>query len=268
MTSSSQTPLRRYVDFAHSLADASGAAIRPYFRTPIGVADKGGDGTFDPVTAADRGAEKVISDLVAAHWPEHGFVGEEHGTRNPDARLRWVVDPIDGTRAFIMGWPLWGTLIGLMDGNTPVLGMMDQPFTRERFWSDEGGSFCRSPDGERQLHTRTCTDLDQAILTSTHPELFAAGEETTGFAALRPRVRMTRYSGDCYGYCMLAAGHVDLVVEAGLKPYDIVALIPIIEGAGGVITTWDGRPATEGGRILAAGDPELHAKAMAVLAAG
>lgn len=266
MTNLPPPPLRDLVDFAHSLADASGAAIRPYFRAAIDVADKGADGFFDPVTAADEAAERVIAAAVAERWPDHGFVGEEHGIRQPHARLKWVVDPIDGTRAFIMGWPMWGTLIGLLDGSTPLLGMMDQPFTRERFWSDGKAAYLRTRDGEKAIRTRRCPDLGQAILSTTHPELFAPGEEADGFAALRSRVRMTRYGGDCYGYCLLAAGFVDVIAEAGLKPYDIVALIPIIERAGGRITTWDGKPATEGGRILAAGDPELHAKALEVLA--
>jgi len=259
-------PLSDLIGFAHTLADASGAAILPYFRTTIGFTDKNAGGTFDPVTAADEGAERVIAEAVAKRWPEHGFVGEEHGTQRPDARLKWVVDPIDGTRAFIMGWPMWGTLIGLLYGTTPLLGMMDQPFTRERFWSDGEAAYLRTREGEKRIHTRRCPDLGQAILSTTHPELFAPGEEADGFAALRSRVRMTRYGGDCYGYCLLAAGFVDVIVEAGLKPYDIVALIPIIERAGGRITTWDGKPATHGGRILAAGDPELHAKALEILA--
>ncbi len=237
------------LDFAHALADASGAAIRPYFRQPIDVANKAGEGAFDPVTEADKAAERVIAAAVAERWPEHGFIGEEHGTTRPDARLRWVVDPIDGTRAFIMGWPMWGTLIGLLDGDAPILGLMDQPFTRERYWSGANGLLpAHGRRRGRRIKTRACPRLGDAILSTTHPDLFATGEEADGFARLTSQVRMTRYGGDCYGYCLLAAGFVDLVVEAGLKPYDIVALIPIIERAGGRITTWDGKPATAGGR--------------------
>jgi myo-inositol-1(or 4)-monophosphatase len=267
VTNRAHPSLADLVDFAHTLADASGAVIRPFFRVPLAVDNKASPGAFDPVTEADTSAERVIAAAVAARWPEHGFIGEEHGTTRPDARLRWVVDPIDGTRAFITGGPRWGTLIGLLDGEAPVLGLMDQPFTRERFWSGTDGAFMRTADGERPIRTRACAGLAEAILSTTHPDLFDAGAEADGFARLKQQVRMTRYGGDCYAYCLLAAGFVDLIVEAGLKSYDIVALIPIIERAGGRITTWDGKPATAGGRIVAAGDPRLHAQAMAVLSA-
>ena len=265
MTKQAQPTLQALVAFAHVLADASGEAIRPYFRSKLSVTNKAAAGAFDPVTAADEAAERVIAAAVAERWPEHGFVGEEHGETRPDARYRWVVDPIDGTRAFIMGGPMWGTLIGLLDEGAPLLGLMDQPFTRERYWSDAGTSYMRTPDGEQTITTRPCAQLADAILSTTHPDLFAAGEEVDAFGRLKEQVRMTRYGGDCYSYCLLAAGFIDLVVEAGLKPYDIVALIPIIERAGGRITTWDGKPATAGGRIVASGDARLHEAAMTVL---
>lgn len=267
MADQTQPNLSELIDFAHTLADSSARTILPYFRVPVGITNKDGTGGFDPVTAADEAAERVIAEAVGHRWPDHGFIGEEHGSRRTDARYRWVVDPIDGTRAFIMGWPMWGTLIGLLDAGTPLLGVMDQPFTRERFWSGEDGAFMRvGDDAPTPIRTRACPSLSDAILSTTHPELFAAGDEADGFARLKSRVRMARYGGDCYGYCLLAAGFVDLVVEAGLKSYDIVALIPIIEKAGGRVTTWDGRPATEGGRIIACGDPRLHEQALAVLA--
>lgn len=268
MAKQTQPNLQALVDFAHTLADASGQAIRPYFRVPIDVSNKEGDRGFDPVTAADKSAERVISAAVASRFPDHGFIGEEHGTRLPDAKLRWVVDPIDGTRAFIMGWPMWGTLIGLLDGGKPMLGLMDQPFTRERFWSAKDGAYMRTPDTSTpvQIKTRPCASLADAVLSTTHPDLFGSSDGNEAFARVKSRVRMTRYGGDCYGYCLLAAGFCDLIVEANLKTYDIVALIPIIEKAGGRITTWDGKPATEGGRIIAAGDPRVHEQAMAVLA--
>ena len=257
---------RSLIESAHVLADASGKAILPYFRKKIAVDNKGGAGGFDPVTAADRAAERVVARLIAARWPDHGFVGEEYGARGTDARYRWVVDPIDGTRAFIMGYPLWGTLIGLLDGQSPVLGLMDQPFTGERIWSGERAAFLRRGDSAaRRLRTRSCPRIEDAVLSTTHPDLFDAGSEMQGFLRLKARARMTRYGGDCYAYCLLAAGHVDLVVEAGLKPHDVVALVPIIERAGGRITTWDGKPAVAGGRIVAAGDPVLHERAMKVL---
>ena len=257
---------KAHLGFAHALADRSGGVIRPYFRKTLAVANKGGRAAFDPVTAADRAAERILRKAILARYPNHGIVGEEYGNVAGEGRYHWVIDPIDGTRAFIMGSPLWGTLIGLIDGTRPALGLMDQPFTTERFWSDGRRARWRRPDGRQQsLRTRPCARLADAILSSTHPDLFASGEEAVRFSALKSRVLMTRYGGDCYGYCLLAAGCVDLIVEAGLKPYDVVALIPIVEAAGGLITTWDGAPATAGGRIVAAGDKRVHQEAMAIL---
>lgn len=258
--------LRELIAFGHELCDLSDKATLPRFRKSIAVANKDTGGGFDPVTEGDKAAEKAIRAAIRKRYPSHGILGEEFAAHGVDAELRWVIDPIDGTRAFIIGMPLWGTIIGLTRNGSPILGAMSQPFTGERFWSEPGRARWRQGDGKpRTIRTRPCSSLEQAVLTSTHPDLFAKGEEAHGFQALKSRVRMTRFGGDCYGYCLLAAGHVDLVVEAGLKPYDIIGLIPIIEAAGGIVTTWDGRPATEGGRILAAGDPRLHAKAMAVL---
>ena len=267
MTNRGAPAFKTLLDFAHTLADISGAIIRPYFRKPLPVSNKAQKGAFDPVTAADRAAERAIRRALKERWPEHGLIGEELGSLGEGSRFRWVVDPIDGTRAFIMGSPLWGTLIGLLDGEEPVLGLMDQPFTGDRFWSGATTAHARNGSGKaRRLRTRTCTSLGEATLTTTHPNLFAAGREADAFARLAGRVRMTRFGGDCYGYCLLAAGFVDLVVEAGLKAHDVVALIPIIERAGGRISTWEGKPATAGGRIIAAGDARLHEQALAVLA--
>jgi myo-inositol-1(or 4)-monophosphatase len=165
----------------------------------------------------------------------------------------------------MMGSPLWGTLIGLLDGRKPVLGLMNQPFTGERFWSDGRVSRLRGRDGKaRRLKTRACARLADATLTSTHPDLFSPAEAVS-FKAVKGRVRMTRFGGDCYCYCLLAPGFVDLILEAGLKPYDIVPLTPIIEGAGGRVTTWDGGSPTQGGRIIAAGDARVHKEALVLL---
>jgi len=257
-----------YVNFAHGLADLSGAAILPYFRRTLTVRNKADGAGFDPVTAADRAAERVIRAAIAKSFPDHGILGEEFAATKGAGRHQWIVDPIDGTRAFIMGSPLWGTLIGLVDNGKPVLGLMDQPFVRERFWAHRGTARMRAPDGKiRRLKTRTCRSLAEAVLTSTHPDLFGLADERTAFARLKARARLTRYGGDCYGYCLLAAGFVDIVVEAGLKPHDVAALIPIIEGAGGRITTWDNKPALQGGRILATGDARVHKEALALISA-
>ena len=254
------------IETAHTLADLSAKAILPYFRKPLSVDDKGGAGAFDPVTAADKAAERAISRALSRMHPDHGIVGEEYGTRDGAGRFRWIVDPIDGTKAFIMGSPLWGTLVGLIDGEAAVLGLMNQPFTRERIWSGPKQTWWRVGDAKaRRVETRACRRLDEAILTTTSPELIGGPDNRARFDTLKSRVRMTRYGGDCYHYALLAAGGVDLVVESGLKPHDVVALIPIIERAGGRITTWTGAPATSGGSIVAAGDARIHAEALAIL---
>ena len=253
-----------FAAFVDQLATVSGDAILPFFRTALSVENKSRGGAFDPVTAADRSAEAAMRALIKKHFPEHGVVGEEHGSERPDAEFVWVLDPIDGTKSFISGMPAWGTLIALTRAGEPVYGMMHQPFTRERFFGDGGAAHYRGPAGERALRTRRCGTLAEATLMTTSPLLMDEAERTA-FRRVEQAVQLSRYGGDCYAYCMLAAGHVDLVIECGLKPHDVVALIPIIAGAGGVMTTWDGAPAKTGGRIVAAGDPRLHAAAMALL---
>lgn len=252
--------------FMDDLAAASGQAILPFFRAQFALDDKArGQAPFDPVTEADRAAEIVLRKMIAGTFPAHGILGEEFGSERTDAECVWVLDPIDGTRAFIGGLPTWGTLIGLTRRGVPVRGLMHQPYLGERFTGDGRSARLRAPSGERVLRGRRCTDLGQAMLATTDPRLFAAGEEAERFQAVEARVRMSRYGGDCYAYCMLAAGQIDLVIEAGLKPYDVVALIPIVEGAGGRITAWDGGSAAGGGRVVAAGDPRMHDAALKLL---
>jgi myo-inositol-1(or 4)-monophosphatase len=250
--------------FVDELATLSGTAIMPFFRTALGIEDKSGGGAFDPVTEADRAAEAAIRHRIRALFPNHGVMGEEYGSNRLDAEFVWVLDPIDGTKSFITGMPGWGTLIGLLRNGQPCYGMMHQPFTKERFSGDGGSAKYRGPAGARALKTRPCAKLDEAILYTTTPRLMP-DEERRLFGKIEDSVRMSRYGGDCYAYCMLAAGFIDLVIEAQLQPYDIVALIPIVEGAGGIITTWDGGPAQGGGRIVAAGDPRIHAAALSIL---
>jgi myo-inositol-1(or 4)-monophosphatase len=257
------------VDFAHELADLSAAAILPHFRRAISVDNKARGSGFDPVTVADRNAERIMRKTIRSRFPDHGIAGEELADVAAQGRWRWLLDPIDGTRSFITGSPLWGTLIGLVEGSAPVLGLMNQPFTGERFWSDGRTTQLRRPDGKvRRMRTRSCARLAEAFLTMTHPDLFAGPGELDAVGRLKSRVRLTRYGGDCYGYCLLAAGYSDLIVEADLKPYDIVPLLPIIEAAGGVVTTWEGQPALQGGRIVAAGDARVHEQALGVLNSG
>jgi histidinol phosphatase-like enzyme (inositol monophosphatase family) len=251
---------------AHRLADLSGESIRPHFRRALKVDNKAAAGIFDPVTVADRAAERAIAKALKAEWPDHGIEGEEYGLVPGPSPYRWIIDPIDGTKAFLLGFPLWGTLIGLVHEERPVLGLMNQPFTGERFWSSATASMLRTSDGrERRIKTRPCANLSDAMFVTTHPDMFKAGDEASGFEAVRKATRYTRYGGDCYAYCMLAAGHVDLVVEASLKPYDIAALIPIIEKAGGRCTSWTGGSAARGGRVVAAGDPHVHDAAVKLL---
>lgn len=255
------------LQIAHDLADSSATVTLRHFRKRPSVDNKAGAGAFDPVTEADRGAERAICKMLKQRLPDHGVLGEEYGTRAGAGRFQWVLDPIDGTRAYIMGSPLWGTLIGLLDNGEPYLGIMDQPFTGERFWSANGASYMRIKGGpSKRLQTRRCNDLSDAILTSTHPDLFESRNQKSAIATLKSSVRMTRFGGDCYNVALLAAGYVDFVIEAGLKPYDIVALIPIVERAGGRVTTWTGKPATSGGDILISGDPRMHDRAIDLLA--
>jgi myo-inositol-1(or 4)-monophosphatase len=256
---------RDLLDAAHSAADSAAAVILPHFRAGGEVAQKGG-GPFDPVTEADKAAERIIRQKLSEHYPDCGIIGEEFGSEGASSKLCWTIDPIDGTRAFILGQPLWGTLIGLLYNGRPLLGLMHQPFTRERFWSGHRAAYWRHGSSERPIHTRPCESLADAMLASTGPDFFAEGHEHDRFDALSKLVRMRRFGGDCYNYCLLADGHIDLVVEAGLHAFDIVPLIPIIERAGGIVTDWEGGSAAAGGRILAAGDPRVHAAALEVLA--
>lgn len=258
----------RLLATAHAAADASAPVVMGFFRRPIDVENKDQIGGYDPVTEADRGAERAMLDEIRARHADHAILGEEFGDQAGTSPYQWILDPIDGTRAFIMGSPLWGSLIGLRHGEVPVLGLMDQPFTGERFWSGQHESFMRrDPASKPQLiTTRACTKLSDAILTTTHPDLFEMPSHLDTFESLKRSVRLTRYGGDCYHYCLLASGFVDLIVESGLKSYDIAALIPIVERAGGVVTTWTGGPASEGGNIIAAGDLRVHEAALEMIA--
>jgi myo-inositol-1(or 4)-monophosphatase len=202
--------------------------------------------------------------MIKASFPQHGIVGEEFGSEREDADYVWVLDPIDGTKSFISGFPIWGTLIALLHRGMPVYGMMHQPYIGERFSGDNGSARYRGASSERKLAVRRCASLKEATSFTTSP-LLMNPDDRAAFGKVEAEVRLTRYGGDCYSYCMLAAGHLDLVVETELKPYDIAALIPIVTGAGGIVTTWEGKPAQNGGRIIAAGDARVHEAAMKLL---
>jgi myo-inositol-1(or 4)-monophosphatase len=253
-----------FAAFVDELATISGETILPFFRTALGVDDKNGGGSFDPVTAADRAAEQAMRTLIRRHFPEHGVIGEEFGNERDNAEYVWVLDPIDGTKSFIAGMPVWGTLIALSRLGEPVFGMVHQPFMQERFTGDGLSAHYRGPAGKRDLHVRPCASLAEAILFTTSPLLMKEPDRAI-FQRVENNVRLSRYGGDCYAYCMLAAGHIDLVIETELKAHDIVPLIPIVRGAGGIVTSWDGGPAESGGRIIAAGDARVYAAAMHLL---
>jgi myo-inositol-1(or 4)-monophosphatase len=255
-----------FMAFVDQLASVSGETILPFFRTALSIEDKGPQGAFDPVTAADHAAETAMRALIHRNFPDHGIIGEEYGAERADAEYVWVLDPIDGTKSFISGMPAWGTLIALTRNGHPVYGMMNQPFIGERFSGDGAAARYRGPAGKRELRVRPCASLSEAVLFTTSP-LLMGDADRKAFGKVEDVVRLSRYGGDCYAYCMLAAGHVDLVIETGLKPYDIIPLVPIIAGAGGIVTTWENGPPQAGGRIIAAGDRRVHAAALAVLSA-
>jgi myo-inositol-1(or 4)-monophosphatase len=260
----SDADIAKFRAFADVLADAARAAILPFFRAPNNVEHKGGD-RFDPVTEADRAAESAMRALIEEHYPTHGILGEEFGLRPAQDGFQWVLDPIDGTRAFIAGLPLWGVLIALNFEGAPLIGVMDQPYMDERFKGWPGGASLSARGLSRPLKARACADLSEAILATTDPYLFE-GDEAAAFQRVRHAARLTRFGGDCYAYCMLALGQIDVVIESGLKPYDIQALIPIIKGAGGDVTSWTGADAAQGGQVLALGDARLAPAVKALLA--
>ena len=252
---------------AERLLEEAGRLALRHFRQPLAVEDKG-DGGFDPVTVADRAVEAHLRAALAQHCPEHGITGEEQADRAGSGEHVWVIDPIDGTRSFITGMPLWGILLGLLHGGTPVLGFMHQPCLGETFGGDGRSAWLVDRHGRRALATAATDALAGASVYTTHPEHFASASDEAAHRRLAALCRLARYGGDCYSYCMLAAGHVDLVVESGLAAYDILPLVPIIEGAGGTVTDWEGRPLRDGGRVLAAANAGLHRAALEVLNAG
>ncbi len=256
--------LKKYKAFAVELATLGGRAALPYFRSSYQLENKLTGTGFDPVTSADKSAESVIRQAIELRFPSHGIFGEEQGIKS-GSEFTWVIDPIDGTRAFITGMLHWGVLVALFDGETPIIGVMHQPFTDELFVGDNITAEYRRGALRKTLEVRGCARIKDAVLASTSPQFFKAGEEQDGFARLENQVKTLRYGGDCYLYCMLAMGQLDLVAEAGLNAYDIQALIPIIRGAGGFISTWDGSNPSLGGRIIAAGDVQIFELARSFL---
>ena len=260
--------------FLIELNRAAAGAILPLFRGDHGLDNKKGPGGFDPVTEADKGAERAIRQMVAARYPDHGFIGEEYGEDRPDAEFVWVLDPVDGTRAFIAGLPLWCTLIGLRRQGTPVLGSIGQPYIGELYIGHAGGARLISRGGERPLKVRPCPELRQAIIATTDPEMCFRPAELGAWTQVRAAARLARLGCDAYAYAMVAAGTLDLVLEGGLAVWDIEAAIPVIEGAGGLVTDWRGEALGPGaarrdskwrGQVAIAGDRRVLDEALVAL---
>ncbi len=264
MTGFSETDIDALCATAHAMADAARVETLRHFRAiDLDAENKLLDG-FDPVTVADRAAEEAMRDILAKDRPNDGILGEEFGSRDGTTGLTWVLDPIDGTRGYISGTPTWGVLIGLRDETGPIYGIIDQPYIGERFEGGFGRARMTGPRGAMPLKARKTVSLSDAVIFTTFPEVGTLGDAER-FRALAGTCKLTRYGMDCYAYALLAAGQIDLVMEAGLNPYDIQAPIAVIEAAGGIVTDWSGRPAHDGGSAIAAANADLHRAALAVI---
>jgi histidinol phosphatase-like enzyme (inositol monophosphatase family) len=255
---------RDLIATAHELAEAARAATLMHFRSAGLTADTKETQRFDPVTVADRLSEQRMREILAQRRPQDGILGEEFGPTAGTSGLTWVLDPIDGTRGYLSGTPTWGVLISVRDEARVIYGLIDQPYIRERFEGGLGRAEVNGPSGRAILATRAPRALSEAILLSTFPEVGSAAEGAA-FRRVAEKARLVRYGMDCYGYALLAAGQVDLVIEAGLQAYDVQAPIAVIEAAGGIVTDWQGRPCLNGGQVLAAANPAIHAEALALL---
>lgn len=252
------------VRVAHLLADAARPETLKYFRRSNLSTDNKDATGYDPVTIADKSAEKVMRALLAQERPDDGILGEEFGIKSGTSGLTWVLDPIDGTRGYVSGTPTWGILISVANETGPLFGIIDQPYTGERFIGGFGRATMTGPMGEATLATRHSVAISEARLLTTFPEVGNA-VEGKAFHKVAENVQLTRYGMDCYGYALLAAGQVDLVIEAGLQPYDIHAPIAVIKAAGGIVSNWQGGAAHHGGRVIAAANAEIHALALSIL---
>ncbi len=264
MTTLTAAEMSDLADVAHALADAARVATLLHFRSDDLTADTKEQERFDPVTVADRLSEQRMRAILAERRPQDGILGEEFGAKTGTSGLTWVLDPIDGTRGYLSGTPTWGVLISVRDDSGPLYGIIDQPYIQERFEGGFGRAQVLGPMGRKALKTRAPRPLDQAILFSTFPEV-GTPQEHAAFRRVVPQVRLTRYGTDCYAYALIAAGQIDLVIEAGLQAYDVQAPIAVITAAGGVVTNWQGGPAQDGGQVLAAANAQIHAAALALL---
>ena len=256
--------MTEYERFAVDLAREAAGVSLPYFRGAYEETDKGGPGAFDPVTQADREAEAALRRLIAARYPDHGVIGEEYGEDRPDADQVWILDPIDGTRAFIAGLPLWTNLIALRRDGRPAVGVIGQPYLDEIFLGGPSGARLLKGGSAAPLVVRPCPRLNDALIATTDPDLFT-GAELAAWTQVRAAARLARLGCDAYAYAMLAAGRIDLVVESGLKVWDWSALVPVIEAAGGAVTNWRGETPDGSGQILAVGDVGIREQALVTL---
>jgi len=265
MTRPDQNEQQDLIAVAHALADAARGATLAHFRQAGLSAETKETDRFDPVTVADRLSEERMRAILAARRPRDGILGEEYGPKAGTSGLTWVLDPIDGTRGYLSGTPTWGVLVAVSDAGGPLFGIIDQPYIRERFEGGLGRAEVNGPSGRAALRARAPRDLSEAILFTTFPEV-GTPDEAAAFRRVAGRAKLVRYGMDCYAYALLAAGQIDLVIEAGLQAYDVQAPIAVIEAAGGIVTDWSGGPAHQGGRVIAASCPELHAQALELLA--
>lgn len=256
---------QRLLAIAGLAADAAATVTRTYFRADMDVENKAGVGQFDPVTIADKEAELAIRAVLREHCPDIGFYGEEHAAIASDNGLMWVVDPIDGTRAFMSGMPLWGTLIGLYNGESAIVGLLDQPILNERYIATGKVAQLVTPDSTRILATRNTAEISDAVAYCTTPDMFTHPPALSCFEQVRDGVKLMRYGGDCYAYALLAAGYIDIVLDCDLKPYDIQALIPLVTAAGGIVTSWTGDRAEDGGYVVACGSHAMHENLLPLL---
>ncbi len=262
---STKEEVQTLLDFAIQIVRESGDIALQYFRSDLEVVNKRAEGKFDPVTLADREIEDYLRGKINENYPGHTVIGEEAGETTGTDSFKWLIDPIDGTRGFVAGSPMWGTLLGVMDGEECVAGVMHQPFVKETFIGSQAGAFILTDDGRKAIHSSDKQQLADAVLCCTHLSMFHSGKALDSFVRIAETCRFSRFGTDCYGYGLLAHGFVDLVVEAALKPYDIMPLIPIVEAAGGVVSDWHGAAVTNGGNVVAAANPALHEQAVKIL---
>lgn len=263
MLSEEQT--RQCLDFAIDVAVQSGHIALNYFRRPLCINNKAGEGKFDPVTRADKEIESYIRERISEVYPGHGIIGEEHDEKAGRENCTWFVDPIDGTSGYIIGSPMWGTLLGLIDEDKCAFGLMHQPLVQETYIGSANGAYIISRTGKQKIRTSETREIADAVLCCTHPAMFDTAQDRLAYDRIADKCKISRLGTDCWGYTLLAHGFVDIAIESGLKAYDAVPLIPIVEAAGGLMTDWSGNAATAGGRVVASANAVLHEKVLSWL---